>query len=387
MHIVSVVKGLLIVFMLIGIPIALYGAWEIWGTMNFVNASPGRVKARFVGYDREYHQHTNIPSASDILSSSSDSTSVGSYPVFTYRTADGSERLVREPKVHIVEVYKAGEEVEVLLGPVSPPADPRLAGSYSLYCRDIVILALGLGFLLVPMVIWKGLVPLIQTPEVSRKLTEMLKPVYDLFRETKVGPIPFRYILMGSGGLITLGLLIAVIGGLAPYWAQMRFGAGGRLIAALEEKRFNDARAMITNGSGIHATNEYRQNPLLLALEAGQPELARMLIEARVDVNIKSKMFKTPLRVAVQSGDLGMVKLLLSRGASPDAPEDELPPFAYALAKGYEEIAFVLIEGGTDLHHRYSIPNRMATVGDMAVLARKPALEKLIRQRGGSFSD
>ena len=382
---VSVLKGMLVVFMLIGVPMTLYGVWEIWKTMNFVDASSGRLKAKFVGYDREYHEHTNIPSASDITSSHSTSYSVASYPVFTYRTEDGSERLVRESKVHIVEVYKAGEEVDVLLPPVLPPADPRLAGFYSLYCRDIVILVLGLGFILVPMVIWKGLVPLVQTPEVSQAFTDMLKPVYNLLRELKGGP--FHYLLMGIFGLMVLGLLIAAIGGLAPYWAQMRFGAGGRLIAALEEKRFNDARAMIAKGSGIHAINEYRQNPLLLALEAGQPELARMLIEAGADVNIKSKMFKTPLRVAVQSEELGMVKLLLSRGASPDAPEDELPPFAYALAKGYEEIAFVLIEGGTDLHRRYSIPNRMATVGDMAVLARKPALEKLIRQRGGSFSD
>lgn len=382
---VLVIKVLLIVFMLIGIPIALYGAWEIWGTMNFVNASPGRVKARFVGYDREYRQHTNIPSASDILSSSADSYSVASYPVFTYRTEDGSERLVREPKVHIVEVYKVGEEVDVLLGPASPPADPRLAGFCSLYGRDIVILVLGLGFLLVPMVIWKGLVPLVQTPEVSRKLTEMLKPVYDLFGELKVGP--FRYILMGFLGLMALGLLLALLGGLAPYWRQMRFGAGGRLIAALEEKRFDDARARIAKGSGIHAINEFHQNPLLLALEAGQPELARMLIEAGADVNIKSKMYNTPLRVAAQSGDLEMVKLLLSRGASPDAPEDELPPFAYALAKGHEGIALALIEGGTNLDRRYSFPDRRMTVGDMAVVARKPALEKLIRQRGGSFSN
>jgi len=380
-----VIKIILIVFMLIGIPIALYGAWEIWGIVNFVNASPGQVKAKFVGYDREYHKHTNIPSASDILSSHSDSYSLASYPVFTYRTADGSERLVREEKVHIVEVYKAGEEVDVLLSPVLPPTNPRLAGFYSLYCRDIVILVLGLGFLLVPMVIWKGLVPLVQTPEVSRKLTDMLKPVYDLLGELKIGP--FRYILMGFLGLMALGLLLAVIKGLAPYWAQMRFGAGGRLIAALEEKRFDDTRARIVKGSGIHATNEFHQNPLLLALEAGQPELARMLIEAGADVNIKSKMLNTPLRVAVQSGDLEMVKLLLSRGASPDALEDELPPFAYALLKGHEEIALALIEGGTNLHCRYSFPDRRMTVGDMATLARKPALERLIRQRSGSFSE
>ncbi len=384
---VFVVKGMVIVFMLIGIPIALYGAWEIWETMNFVNASPGRLKAKFVGYNREYHKYTNIQSASDITSSHSTSYSLASYPVFTYRTEDGSERLVRESKVHLVEVYKAGEEMDVLLSPFFPPEPPRLAGFYSLYGRDMAILVLGFCFLLIPMAIWKVAVPSLETPEVSQEFTGMLKHIYGLFGELKVGPIPFRYILMGFCGFMVLGLLLAVIGGLAPFLAQMRFGAGGRLIAALEEKRFDDARTMVANGSGIHATNEYRQNPLLLALEAGQPELARMLIEAGADVNIKSKMFKTPLRVAVQSGDLGIVKLLLSRGASPDAPEDELPPFAYALAKGYEEIAFVLIEGGTDLHRRYSIPNRMATVGDMAVLARKPAVEKLIRQRGGSFSD
>src|SRR4030043_1532588 len=120
-----VIKIILIVFMLIGIPIALYGAWEIWGIVNFVNASPGQVKAKFVGYDREYHKHTNIPSASDITSSHSTSYSLASYPVFTYRTEDGSVRLVRESKVHLVEVYKAGEEGDVLLSPVSPPATPR----------------------------------------------------------------------------------------------------------------------------------------------------------------------------------------------------------------------------------------------------------------------
>src|SRR4030042_2188635 len=132
---VFVVKGMLIVFMLIGISIAVDGAWEIWETTNFVNASPGRVKAKFVGYDREYHKHTNIPSASDITSSHSYSYSIASYPVFTYRTEDGSERLVRESKVHLVEVYKAGEEGDVLLPPVLPPADPRLAGFSSLHGR------------------------------------------------------------------------------------------------------------------------------------------------------------------------------------------------------------------------------------------------------------
>jgi len=81
-----------------------------------------------------------------------------------------------------------------------------------------------------------------------------------------------------------------------------------------------------------------------------------------------------------------MVRLLLTRGASPGAPEDEFPPFAYALAKGYDEIAHALIEGGTNLHKRYTFHDCMRTVGDMAVVARKQDLIELIRQRGGTFT-
>jgi hypothetical protein len=36
------IKSILVLFMIIGVAIALYGAWEIMGTLNFVNASPGR---------------------------------------------------------------------------------------------------------------------------------------------------------------------------------------------------------------------------------------------------------------------------------------------------------------------------------------------------------
>jgi ankyrin repeat protein len=136
----------------------------------------------------------------------------------------------------------------------------------------------------------------------------------------------------------------------------------------------------------MNKVNEYGQNPLLLALEAGQFELARLLIEAGADVNIKSKMYMTPLRVATQSGNLEAVKLLLAKGASPDAPEDEFPPLFYAISKGYDDIAQVLIEGGTDLNRSYLAGKHRLTAGDMAVLAKKTALVELIRQKGGKFT-
>jgi len=114
--------------------------------------------------------------------------------------------------------------------------------------------------------------------------------------------------------------------------------------------------------------------------------LAILLIEAGADVNIKSKMNKTPLQVAAQSGGLEMVKLLLSKGASPDALEDELPPVFFALRRKDYDIARVLIESKCDLKRLYIQGYDRFTVGDLTVMARKPELTDLVRRRGGTFT-
>jgi hypothetical protein len=81
---VFAIKSILGFFMIIGIAIALYGAWEIMETVNFVNASPGRVKAKFVGYNREIVETRSVspsptwPGRQDFH----DSSSLMSYPQF-----------------------------------------------------------------------------------------------------------------------------------------------------------------------------------------------------------------------------------------------------------------------------------------------------------------
>lgn len=376
-------KGFLAVLMIIGMPIALYGGWQIVSTMQFVKGSSGRASAEFVGYHREIHKTRNITTSKSVDRSYT-SYSTASYPEFMYRDNEGHERTILERKVHIIELYKPGDKVEILL---SSHDEPRMAGFYSLYARDALILALGLGFILFPLFFWKIVSVTAGQEQVEKEISGSFHRLYSIIAELKIGPVPFRYILVGFGGFMLVGLLLGVIGGLAPFVKQMRFGSGGRLLTALEEKRFEDARVMISEGSGINAKNEFDQTPLLIALETGQYDLARKLIEAGVDVNVKSKMLMTPLRVATVAGELDMVMLLLARGASPDVPEDEFPPFAYALAKKRYDIARVLIEGGTDLHRRYPIGSRTGTVGDMAVLAKQQDLADIIRERGGSFSE
>ena len=380
-----IVKIVLSVLMLAGAGIAIFGAFELWDSIQFAQHSSGRVTGEFLGYHREVHQQTRIPSAKD-LDQSRESYAIASYPEFRYRAADGSEQRVREQRVHLFELYKPGEKVEILLSP-SGYGDPRLAGFYALYLRDITVLGTGLAFILVPMLIWYVVMSSLANPEVSAHFNLFWNRVLGEVWSMKVGFLPVRYILIFFAGFMLLGLLIAGIAGLAPYVAQLRFGSGGGLIEALERGRFEEARELIAEGANPNATNQYHQNPLLLALEAEQQELARLLIEAGAEVNIKSKMLQTPLRVATQSGDLEMVQLLLAKGADPDAPEDENPPVAYALADKRYDIARALIEGGTDLQRGYRYENREYTVGDLTVLAKQPELSELVRQRGGRFTD
>ncbi len=81
-----------------------------------------------------------------------------------------------------------------------------------------------------------------------------------------------------------------------------------------------------------------------------------------------------------------MVKLLLSKGASPDPLEDELPPVFYALMKKHYEIARVLIESKCDLQRSYIHGNHRFSIGDLTIMARQPELTDLVRRRGGSFT-
>lgn len=378
-----VIKCILGLFILVGIAIALYGLYQVLGTMVFVKDSPERVKATFVGYHREIVETTSTtPPTAWSNPSTEKSSSMMSYPCFEYRTRDGSLRQVSESKTHLIERFKRGEKVDILLHPYHAP---RLADFYSLYLRDLVILILGLGFIFIPLLIGKVAIPSLESPA-GIEVTRFWKETFDRVGSITIGPFRFVSILKVWAWFMILILSICLVSLAIPYVKQLRFGGSLELVAALEKKNFDIARELIIRKKGINRVNQYNQTPLLLALEAGQPELARLLIEAGADVNIKSKMYMTPLRVATQSGNLEMVKLLLAKGADPDAPEDEFPPAIYALSKGYDEIAHVLIEAGTDLNRRYITEKGRFTVGDIALLAQKPELVDLIRKRGGKFT-
>jgi ankyrin repeat protein len=60
--------------------------------------------------------------------------------------------------------------------------------------------------------------------------------------------------------------------------------------------------------------------PLMRAVAAGHLEAARLLIDARADINARDDAGNTALRIAATDASLEMVKLLLSAGADPLLP-------------------------------------------------------------------
>ena len=98
-------------------------------------------------------------------------------------------------------------------------------------------------------------------------------------------------------------------------------------------------------------------------------------------------ILRTPIEIAAYSGDLEMVKLLLAKGALPDADNYESPPVFKAIMNGHDEIARLLIESGCDIRRVYVQGDVQFTVGDLAVAAKKPALVELIRKHRGVFTE
>jgi len=372
------------IFILAGIAFSFYALFLLRDTANFVKTSSGHVKGTFAGYEEEWFKTTSSsPSPTNWGQQDfSETWSVMIYPVFSYVAKDGQTLQILEKKPHIFEMFKPGQEVEIIL---SSHAEPRLAGFYSLYFRDLVILILGLCFIVVPLLIGRVVIPSLET-QAGMQVAAHFQETFAQIAATRIGPMSVATLLKGVAAFFGLVIVIIIVAGAVPFLHQLGIGAGSKLITAIEEKRYDDARKLILERKGINRVDDYDRNALLIALEMGQPELARLLIEAGADVNIKSKMYMTPLRVSTQAGDLQMVKLLLAKGASPDTPEDEMPPVAYAIVDGYDEIAQALIEGKTDLQRRYTAGERSLTVGDMALLNQKPRLVKMIRQRGGAFT-
>jgi ankyrin repeat protein len=140
------------------------------------------------------------------------------------------------------------------------------------------------------------------------------------------------------------------------------------------------AMALIDCGADIDARNKQGRTPLLTAVMEGRHEIVRLLlskgakldamddegdttlhltwskdiamavIDCGADIEARNKQGRTPLLTATANGSYEIVWLLLSKGAKPDAMDNE-GNTALHLATD-EDIAMALIAGGANIEAR-----------------------------------
>jgi cytochrome c len=89
---------------------------------------------------------------------------------------------------------------------------------------------------------------------------------------------------------------------------------------------------------------------LYIACEAGNVELAKLLIDRGADVNLPVSWQRTPLFAANKGGYADIVKLLLSNGADPNQLAKSQTPLHVAAENGCLQCVIHLVDAGADVN-------------------------------------
>ena len=134
----------------------------------------------------------------------------------------------------------------------------------------------------------------------------------------------------GTGAVLALALLSPGVAA-----QEGASGADGRLLAAVEVGNADAVRALVEAGADVRAARGDGMTALHVAAEHGRAEVARALVGAGAMVDAGTRIGRyTPLHLAARGGHGAVVALLLAAGADPNAATTNSGVTALHLAAG-----------------------------------------------------
>lgn len=126
----------------------------------------------------------------------------------------------------------------------------------------------------------------------------------------------------------------------------IRKGDGDR-VSALLCSRPDQTNVVTPFGTWLH-----------VASRVGNLDIVKRLVDLGADVNVSGGTFETgPLKTAISSGHVEVVKYLLSQGANVDLSEPFQNPLFSAIYNGRLDIVKLLIDHGIDTSVKYTGEN------------------------------
>lgn len=120
---------------------------------------------------------------------------------------------------------------------------------------------------------------------------------------------------------------------------------------AVEVGEYDVVKFLIERGADVNLAGGQQRPPLHRAIKFDQGDIAELLIEAGADVNLVNHISMPPLHYAIEANHGRMVELLIEGGADVNlARRNWKPPLHYAVEVDKANIVELLIERGADVN-------------------------------------
>ncbi|MBA2649230.1 MAG: ankyrin repeat domain-containing protein [Legionella sp.] len=123
-------------------------------------------------------------------------------------------------------------------------------------------------------------------------------------------------------------------------------------------RRMPDFDQYIRAGDSLDDIDEYGFTPLIECAITHQLDIAKKLIELKVDINKSDVTGRTPLHWAADNDDIELVRLLLNHGANPNAyTRNGLSVLVYPVLRGQDNLKQLLYHHGAKLDFSLDFTN------------------------------
>jgi ankyrin repeat protein len=128
-----------------------------------------------------------------------------------------------------------------------------------------------------------------------------------------------------------------------------------RFLVAARNADADALKRELAKGAAVNSRNRFGETALIILLKKDRPDLAMIVLDAGVDVNLAALNGITPLMAAAYGGHNDMVKRLLAKGANP-TPLDRLQKSAmtYAAGEGRTDVVLTLLAAGVNPNAVYA---------------------------------